>query len=136
MKKKIFTSIFAIVAGWISLHAQHQYVEIDDFYYNLDDDSQTAELLTWNGWTERPTTIDIPASVEYETITYSVTKIGDNAFRDWNKLALVFIPNSVTTIGEYAFFLAKPLFLLLSRIPLQLSVIMLFVGALNFFLQI
>ena len=109
MKKKIFTSIFAIVAGWISLHAQHQYVEIDDFYYNLDDDSQTAELLTWNGWTERPTTIDIPASVEYETITYSVTKIGDNAFRDWNKLALVFIPNSVTTIGEYAFFSCQAL---------------------------
>ena len=46
----------------------------------------------------------IPASVTYNGITYSVTSIGDSAFRDCSGLASVVIPDSVEIIGVYAFY--------------------------------
>ena len=46
--------------------------------------------------------IVIPATVVDSGMTYSVTSIGNDAFRS-NNLASVIIPDSVTTIGQYAF---------------------------------
>ena len=45
-----------------------------------------------------------PARITEYTIPNSVTTIGDYAFYDGNKLKSVTIPNSVTTIGECAFY--------------------------------
>ena len=47
--------------------------------------------------------VDIPATVRYEGVTYSVTRIGGWAFKDCINLTSVTIPNSVTRIGECAF---------------------------------
>ncbi len=47
--------------------------------------------------------LTIPASIWYDGRTYSVTAIGENAFNQCNITSLD-IPNSVTTIGTYAFF--------------------------------
>ena len=48
--------------------------------------------------------VNIPNEVEYRGVLYSVTSIGDFAFRYCSGLTGVTIPNNVTTIGNQAFF--------------------------------
>ena len=47
--------------------------------------------------------ITIPSIVTYNGTTYSVTSIGDYAFRGCTGLTSIIIPNSVISIGGYAF---------------------------------
>lgn len=48
-------------------------------------------------------TCDIPKIVENNGITYTVTSIGENGFRELKKLKTVNISSTVTTIGNYSF---------------------------------
>ena len=108
--KKIFTFFLALVASAGTIFAwDYEQVSIGDLYYNLDATTKTAQVtyksysnLTYNeGW--NVTTANIPSSVKYNSVTYSVTSIGDDAFYDCYSLNSVTIPNSVTSIGRYAF---------------------------------
>ena len=105
MKKKIFTFFLALVAGVGTMFAEK--VQIGDLYYNLDATNQTAEVTSQNSnypkWSTTITTANIPASVTYNSVTYSVTSIGNEAFYGCTGLTSVTIPNSVTSIGERAF---------------------------------
>ena len=47
--------------------------------------------------------LEIPETVEYNSITYSVTSIGDEAFNGCYRLTSITIPNSVLSLGIYAF---------------------------------
>ena len=80
--------------------------EIDGIYYNLNDETKTAEVTYQYEWTstgDYSGIITIPEKVTYNAIEYSVTSIGDDAFYSCSSLTSITIPNSVTSIGDDAF---------------------------------
>ena len=108
--KKIFTLLLALVTSAGTMFAEK--VQIGDLYYNLDATNETAEVTykSYNNYNYKYnegwgiTTANIPSSVEYNSVTYSVTSIGGYAFFGCTGLTRVTIPNSVTSIGDYAFY--------------------------------
>ena len=96
-----------VLVALFSLSANAQDAQIDGIYYNLDQAAKTAEVTNLAGGGRVRDSysgeIVIPASIEFEGATYSVTSIGANAFYNCSSLISVTIPNSVTTIGEEAF---------------------------------
>ena len=111
MKTKLFTLLLAVAASVGTMFAwDYERVQIGDLYYNLDATNQTAEV-TYKSYTHYEfnegwgiTTANIPASVTYNSATYSVTSIGNYAFNKCSGLTSVTIPNSVISIGDYAFY--------------------------------
>ena len=100
MKTKLFTLLLAVVVSVGTMFAE--LVQIGDLYYNLDATNQTAVVISKiNG--KYSGEIIIPSSVTYNSVTYSVTRIGDNAFYECWYLTSVTIGNRVTSIGEEAF---------------------------------
>ena len=76
-----------------------------DLYYNITSD--TTVEVTYQAYGsysnyEGLTSVVIPTFVEYNGSTYSVTRIGDDAFL-FSSLTSITIPNSVANIGNYAF---------------------------------
>lgn len=55
------------------------------------------------GWAETQKVVNIPATVVIDGITYDVTSIAENAFRNDETITKVIIASSVTKIGNYAF---------------------------------
>lgn len=81
------------------------HVKVDGIYYNLVEDTKTAEVTM--GETRNTATYSgalvIPSVIKVNETEYSVTRIGRNAFEFCSGLTSVTIPNSVTSIGGYAF---------------------------------
>ena len=109
MTKKLFTFFLALAASVGTMFAwDYEHVQIGDLYYNLDATNHTAEVTSQNSsypyWSTSITTANIPSSVEYNSVTYSVTSIGDYAFFLCSGLISIILPNSVTSIGDNAFY--------------------------------
>ncbi len=79
-------------------------VQVDGIYYNLDSSNKTAEVTyESSNYMSYSGSVIIPEKFTYSGVEYTVTTIGDNAFRKCNGLTSVTIPSSVTTIGNYTF---------------------------------
>lgn len=91
------------------IKAERGLVKIDNIYYLLDSEHHTATVtyggLEADGYATEEYTgnITIPATVEYENATYSVTLIGKHAFQNCTELTAVTFPDDITEINEYAF---------------------------------
>ena len=73
-----------------------------DLYYTIiDETNKTVEVDVRSS--SITGSLSIPSSVTYNSTTYSVTSIGDEAFFNCTGLTSVTIPNSVTSIGTSAF---------------------------------
>ena len=76
-------------------------VEINGIYYNLMSD-MTAEVTYPNNG-RYSLDIEIPSKIDYNGVSYEVTKIGSCAFLNCYSLTSIKIPNSVKSIGGSAF---------------------------------
>ena len=99
--KKVLLSILLML---LPILANAETVEIDGIWYNLASQTKEAEVTyNPNGYSGYSGSIEIPASVTYNEVKYSVTTIGKSTFSGCSGLTSVTIPNSVTSIGEYTF---------------------------------
>jgi len=83
-------------------------------YYKITSTSAKTVKVTYRDtdFDNYSGTVNIPSSVTYDGVTYSVTAIGSQAFmgtNDGGHLTGVVIPNTVKTIEGYAFWLQKNL---------------------------
>ena len=81
-----------------------------DLYYNITDEAARTVEVTYeyrwssSNYSSLSGAVTIPETVSYNSTTYSVTSIGDQAFYYCDALTQVTIPNSVTSIGDQAFY--------------------------------
>ena len=91
--KKIFITIIAILLPLLT-----SATDINGINFDLDSSTKTATVVqgSYSGY------IYIYSYVTYEGVTYTVTSIGENAFRN-SDITDVWIPNTVTSIGKCSF---------------------------------
>ncbi len=114
MKRFLSLFLFAILFGSYAMAYDFSAIceSGQTLYYNITSSTEpyTVEVTIQNTLGISPYystypigNLEIPESVEYDNITYSVTNIGYSAFSGCSGLTSVTITNSVTSIGDYAF---------------------------------
>lgn len=106
LKLKIFFVLFTMIVSIGTTFAKS--VQIGNLYYNLDSQNLTAEVTSQNYsepfWSTEITSANIPSTVNFNDVIYTVTRIGDYAFYGCANLTSITIPNTVQSIGFAAFY--------------------------------
>ena len=96
-------ALFLSLAVLLSLPMLAVEVEIDGINYDLVAKAKQAAVIAKSSGKYSGEVV-IPESVTDNGSTYSVTSIGMSAFSGCSGLTSVTIPNSVTSIGDKAFY--------------------------------
>ena len=98
--KRIITFLFAAMLAGQAV--ADDFFTIDNLKYTIIDEENHYVSVS-KGDTEPDGALEIPATVEYNSVTYTVTTIGFGGFRSCEGLTSVVIPVGVTTIEHVAF---------------------------------
>lgn len=120
MKSRLFTLLlvgtllFAGMFGASSAFATRAL--IGDLWYELDENNREARVVfasdelydasgnpLHNNYIGLPAVVDIPESVDYEGVTYTVWSISNLAFHDCDQITTVNIPKTVTVFDNSCF---------------------------------
>ncbi|MBR4988862.1 MAG: leucine-rich repeat domain-containing protein [Bacteroidaceae bacterium] len=96
--KQLFTALLLLC----SMAAMAETVTIDGITYDVITKAKQASVIAKETGNYSGSVV-IPETIVHNDVTYSVTSIGDAAFRDCSGLTGITIPNSVTSIGYNAF---------------------------------
>ncbi|MBQ8592692.1 MAG: caspase family protein [Bacteroidaceae bacterium] len=120
MKNRILLLFFAVIST--SAYAQHSInIEGTEFNLSVDNNNMTAAIVDYEyrvderkypmyEWKRKLANVknirvlNIPATVAIDGYEYTVTYIGRAAFAGFRNIDQVIIPNTVQSIGDYAFF--------------------------------
>ena len=97
--KKLFFFLLLFCVSSISA----QTFKSGDLYYSVTSTNNKTVRVTQHDDHKLLVNVTVPASVEYNGESYSVTEIGNSAFSNCGALQSLTLPNSVTSIGGYAF---------------------------------
>jgi len=96
--------LLSLLMSIMSVSAFAKDAIIDGIKYSLNDETLEAEVIqNVQNVIQYSGDITIPETVDYDGKTYSVTSIGEGAFKGFFYLTSITIPNSVTSIGNDAF---------------------------------
>lgn len=104
MKQNLLKKLLVCLLIFSSMPTFAYDCKVDGIYYNLDEFDRIA-CVTYSSFMGNSYSgvVNIPESIEYDDITYSVTAIEENAFSGSFELTKVVIGNNVVSIGDMAF---------------------------------
>ncbi len=103
MKHHFSTLLLAVLLNMTAGIATAHAFEVDGIYYSITSSEYPRTVAVTSSSYNYSGSVTIPQTVTYGVKTYSVTSIGNRAFKDCKSLTSVTIPNSVTSIGNSAF---------------------------------
>ena len=107
MSRKLLFKAFVLMAALASAFGAEAYDFVEPGFYLNITGTNTVEITynnsnpNYNSYTGY---VSIPSSITHNGTTYTVTGIGNSAFRNCDGLTGVSIPNTVTQIGNFAFY--------------------------------
>ena len=107
MNRKLLFKAFTLLAVLLSALGAKAYDFVEPGFYLNITGTNTVEITynnsnpDYNSYTGN---VSIPSTITHNGTTYTVTGIGNSAFRNCDGLSGVSIPNTVTKIGNFAFY--------------------------------